>query len=104
MIPRSRHPDRVKANLALFHFRLTQAQMAEIDELDNTELPLALPPPPPPLREQTCKDNYDQCDDWARQGGCGDNPRFMHAECSLSCDRCGDPHLSQYYRYFFQDG
>jgi Cys-rich protein (TIGR01571 family) len=35
-----------------------------------------------------CKDNNDQCPQWAEAGECGRNPNFMMANCQLSCGAC----------------
>ncbi|XP_070563559.1 uncharacterized protein [Ptychodera flava] len=35
-----------------------------------------------------CVDEYENCDIWARQGECEQNPLFMTARCRLSCGTC----------------
>lgn len=38
--------------------------------------------------EQPCKDNHQQCEEWANTGECDKNPKFMHSNCQKSCLTC----------------
>lgn len=46
--------------------------------------PSSLPPDGPFL----CKDNNQNCPNWATQGECTKNPQFMAQTCMLSCKVC----------------
>lgn len=85
VIPRSRSPIRMKGNLQLDQFTLTEAQMGAIDALDGTDPSAINLPPPPPL---PCKDEHDTCGRWAEDGECVRNPGFMHQACAGSCNTC----------------
>jgi diketogulonate reductase-like aldo/keto reductase len=85
VIPRSTKAKNMRANLELFDFELSAAQMADIDALDGTD-PRAVRAPPPPPR--TCLDESDACAAWAESGECDANPGYMHKACGASCDTC----------------
>merc|ERR1712137_1530816 len=46
-----------------------------------------LPPSPPPK----CENAHDEadCENWAANGECTNNPGFMHSSCAKSCQVCG---------------
>ena len=85
VIPRSRRRARMEANLAVFDFSLSEAQMRDIDALDGTDPRLVRAPPPPPL---ACDDRDTRCGRWAEDGECDANPAFMHQTCAGSCGTC----------------
>ena len=74
VIPRSRNPARMRANLALDDWSLSLQQMSAIDRLDGTDPAAIALPPPPPL---PCKDDHDACPRWAEDGECDRNPGYM---------------------------
>lgn len=43
---------------------------------------------PPPKRRSTCQDLRDSCSQWASQGHCQTNARYMHPHCPQSCRVC----------------
>lgn len=38
--------------------------------------------------DPSCQDDDEECEGWASDGECDDNPKFMHAKCKKSCHRC----------------
>jgi hypothetical protein len=40
------------------------------------------------MRNPSCVDDHDQCDDWARKGECDRNAEFMATSCRRSCELC----------------
>ena len=85
VIPRSRNPHRMRANLQLDDWQLTPHQMQTIDGLDGSDpSAISLPPPPPLL----CKDDNTGCPRWAEDGECERNPGFMLHSCAGSCNAC----------------
>ena len=36
------------------------------------------------------KSYLDRCPTWAKQGACGNDPRFMSDKCQKSCNLCGN--------------
>ena len=85
VIPRSTHAARMRGNLDLQSFRLSDAQMAQIDALDGTNPRTIRLPPPPPL---PCENEHEMCERWAGDGECEANPGFMHHTCAGSCNTC----------------
>jgi len=43
------------------------------------------------LGAEDCKDDHDNCVDWASAGECKKNPGFMGMTCPKSCDTCPKP-------------
>lgn len=37
---------------------------------------------------ESCVDDVDQCEDWARKGECDRNPGYMRSICRKSCYVC----------------
>lgn len=37
-----------------------------------------------------CVDSQEECQAWAREGECENNPAFMWEACPKSCERCSD--------------
>ena len=89
VIPRSRNPSRMRANLQLDDWQLSSEQMAAIDALDGTDPASIRLPPPPPL---ACADDNPGCPRWAEDGECAKNPGFMHSACAGSCNTCDQRH------------
>jgi len=40
----------------------------------------------------SCVDKNDECKHWGKAGECDINPKYMHAECPASCQRCQSAH------------
>ena len=38
--------------------------------------------------DRTCADDHENCEFWASQGECFDNPSYMRTHCALSCESC----------------
>ena len=36
-----------------------------------------------------CRDKETDCQWWANEGECSQNPRYMLSDCRMSCDVCG---------------
>ena len=36
-----------------------------------------------------CTDKHSECQPWAAEGECTENPRFMLFECQAACNMCG---------------
>jgi len=43
------------------------------------------------LGDAGCKDEHDNCGDWATAGECEKNPGFMSMTCPLACNTCPAP-------------
>jgi len=39
-------------------------------------------------RSLDCKDQREECSQWASEGECDKNPGYMHKSCRPSCDKC----------------
>ncbi|KAL1530681.1 hypothetical protein AB1Y20_001581 [Prymnesium parvum] len=85
VIPRSRNPGRMRANLELSEWQLSAEHMAAIDALDGSDPTLITLPLSPPL---PCKDEEPGCARWAEDGECEKNPGFMLRACAGSCNSC----------------
>ena len=88
-VRRRRHPSldqapRMAANLALADFELSSAHMMVIDSLDGSDPRAVHAPPSPP----SYKDEHANCEQWAGEGECDNNPAFMHQTCAGSCGTC----------------
>lgn len=57
----------------------------------NTEPLSAHSKPSPSAASHPCNDeNPTQCQTWAKQGECSNNPVYMRNSCPVSCGSCGD--------------
>lgn len=50
---------------------------------------------PNKLNTQTCEDEHENCNAWARKNECRKNPSFMMKGCRKSCGTCLDLHVGE---------
>mmetsp|Transcript_49601 Transcript_49601/g.89776 ORF Transcript_49601/g.89776 Transcript_49601/m.89776 type:complete len:1429 (+) Transcript_49601:240-4526(+) len=58
------------------------------DSLKLTDMSNVVEPGKLPMLTAMCKDDADECPDWASEGQCETNLRYMHVFCRKSCNLC----------------
>lgn len=61
------------------HFKANHCnQTSNNEKLTQPDIPVVAPKP-------KCRDNHDECENWASTGECTSNSAFMQQECRKSC-------------------